>query len=359
MPKKRTSTLLFGVCPNFGDIYGINLYKSFFKLLLLQNFEKSEDQMVVGFIGLGNLGHKLAATLSRNGIKLVIHDIDKSRAQKLIKDGASWATNPRLVAKNCDQIITCLPSPKICAAVMESENGVIQGLTKEKIWIEMSTTSKDEVLRLAEKVKQKGAASSDCPVSGGCHKAASGNISIFSGCERKVFERVKPILFLMGEKILHTGGLGTASILKVMTNYLATANLVTCCEALTTMKGAGLDLATTFEAIKISSGNSFVHETESQVILNGSRDINFTMTLVLKDIEMFQELAKVNNIPLDISPKLIEIFKEGVSSFGADSNSPSIIKRLERKTGLNISAPGFPAKIVDDEPEKRGFEVKL
>ena len=315
--------------------------------------------MVVGFIGLGNLGHKLASTLSRNGIKLVIHDINKSRAQKLIKDGAIWAANPRLVAKNCDQIITCLPSPKICADVMESENGVIQGLTKGKIWIEMSTTSQDEVLRLAARVKKKGAASSDCPVSGGCHKAASGNISIFSGCERKVFERIKPILFLMGKKILHTGVLGSASILKVMTNYLATANLVTCCEALTTMKGAGMDLATAFKAIKISSGNSFVHETESQVILNGSRDINFTMALVLKDIEIFQELAKVNNIPLDISPKLIEIFKEGVSSFGAESNSPSIIERLERKTGLKINAPGFPAEIFDNEPEKKGFEVKL
>ena len=163
----------------------------------------------------------------------------------------------------------------------------------------------------------------------------------------------------MGKKILHTGVLGSASILKVMTNYLATANLVTCCEALTTMKGAGMDLATVFKAIKISSGNSFVHETESQVILNGSRDINFTMALVLKDIEIFQELAKVNNIPLDISPKLIEIFKEGVSSFGAESNSPSIIERLERKTGLKISAPGFPAEIFDDEPEKKGFEVKL
>ena len=95
----------------------------------------------------------------------------------------------------------------------------------------------------------------------------------------------------MGKKILHTGELGTASVLKVMTNYLATSNLIACCEALTTMKGEGLDLAKTFEAIKISSGNSFVHETESQVILNGSRDINFTMDLVLKDIELFQQIA--------------------------------------------------------------------
>ncbi|MED5532415.1 MAG: NAD(P)-dependent oxidoreductase, partial [Pseudomonadota bacterium] len=235
--------------------------------------------MIVGFIGLGNLGQKLASTLSRNGVNLIVNDINETKAQELIKKGAVWAKTPQLVAEQSDQIITCLPSPRICADVMESENGVIAGLTEGKIWIEMSTTSKFEVLRLNDKISEKGAVSSDCPVSGGCHKAASGNVSIFSGCEREVFERIKTTLFIMGKKILHTGDLGTASVLKVMTNYLATANLISCCEALTTMKSAGLDLATTFEAIKISSGNSFVHETESQVILNGSRDINFTMGL--------------------------------------------------------------------------------
>ena len=314
-------------------------------------------QMIVGFIGLGNLGQKLASTLSRNGVNLIVNDINETKAQELIKNGATWAKTPQLVAELSDQIITCLPSPRICADVMESENGVIAGLKEGKIWIEMSTTSKFELLRLNEKIGEKGAVSSDCPVSGGCHKAASGNISIFSGCEREVFERIKATLFIMGKKILHTGDLGTASVLKVMTNYLATANLISCCEALTTMKSAGLDLATTFEAIKISSGNSFVHETESQVILNGSRDINFTMGLVLKDIEMFQELAANNNVTLDISPKLVEIFKEGISLFGEHKNSPAIIQRLERKTCQNVIADGFPSRIIDDEPEKKGFEV--
>jgi len=315
--------------------------------------------MVIGFIGLGNLGGKLARTLSRNDIELMVHDINKEKASTLISEGACWADSPRILAEKSDQIITCLPSPQICSEVMESTNGVISGLKKGKIWIEMSTTSKNEVLRLAEKVKEKGVASSDCPVSGGCHKAASGNISIFSGAERNVFNQIKPLLFIMGKKVLHTGELGTASILKVMTNYLATANLITLCEALTTMKSAGLNLGTTFEAIKISSGNSFVHETESQVILNGSRDINFTMGLVLKDIEMFQEIAVNNNISLDISPELIRIFKEGISSFGKYEKSPNIIKRLEEQTGLNITESGFPPCIFDEEPESLGFEVRL
>ena len=315
--------------------------------------------MIVGFIGLGNLGEKLAATLLRNNINLIVHDKLKKNAVKLIEKGANWEDTPIELAKKSDFIITCLPSPSISATVMETRYGVIEGISKGKIWIEMSTTSKQEVSRLSKLVQNKGGFSADCPVSGGCHRASTGNISIFSGCERKVFEKIKPILFIMGKKILHTGKIGTASVLKVMTNYLATSNLISCCEALTTMKGEGIDLAKTFEAIKISSGNSFVHETESQVILNGSRDINFTMDLVLKDIELFQQIADERNIPLDISPKLIEIFKDGISKYGDRAFSPSIVQRLEHKTGLNVQCDGFPEKIEDYDEESLGYEVVL
>jgi 3-hydroxyisobutyrate dehydrogenase len=161
----------------------------------------------------------------------------------------------------------------------------------------------------------------------------------------------------LGRRVLHTGALGTASVLKVMTNYLATANLVTVCEALVTSKMAGMDLNTTYEAIRISSGNSFVHETESQVILNGSRDINFTMDLVIKDISLFQDIADRAGVPLEISPKLIDIFKDGQDRYGSREWSPNIIKRLEEAVGVDILAPGFPAEMTDDEPEEAGYEV--
>ena len=118
------------------------------------------------------------------------------------------------------------------------------------------------------------------PGVGGCHRADTGNIAIFAGCDRATFETILPRLTKMGRRVLRTGEIGSASTLKVITNYLATANLISCCEALVTAKGAGMDLATAYEAIKISSGTSFVHETESQAILNSSRDISFTMDLV-------------------------------------------------------------------------------
>ena len=311
----------------------------------------------IGFIGLGNVGAKLAGTLLRNDVDLTIRDLDKSAAQPLLDKGAKWANTPKEMAENCDIIITCLPSPAISAAVMEADDGILAGMRPGMIWAEMSTTDESEVKRLGAIVEAHGGHAIDCPVSGGCHRAATGNIAIFAGCERDIFEKMLPFLTKMGRRVLHTGALGSASILKVVTNYLATANLVSVAEALTTCKAAGMDLNTSFEAIKISSGNSFVHETESQVILNGSRDINFTMDLVLKDIGLFDEVARKAGLNLELSPLLVRMFKEAIEEYGARELSPNIIRRFEEPAGLKITAPGFPADILDDEPEEPGYEV--
>jgi len=313
--------------------------------------------MRVGFIGLDNVGAKLAGTLLRNDVDLTIRDLDKNAAEPLLQKGAKWANSPKEMAENCDLIITCLPSPAISAAVMESDDGILAGMRDGMIWAEMSTTDEAEVKRLGAIVEAKGGHAVDCPVSGGCHRAATGNIAIFAGCERPVFEAMLPYLTKMGRRILHTGPLGSASVLKVVTNYLATANLVSCSEALATCQAAGMDLNTSFEAIKISSGNSFVHETESQVILNGSRDINFTMDLVLKDIGLFDEVAKRAGLDLELSPLLISLFKKAIAKYGEREFSPNIIKLIEEPAGLDITAPGFPAEILDDEPEEPGYEV--
>jgi 3-hydroxyisobutyrate dehydrogenase len=311
-------------------------------------------QMKIGFIGLGNVGGKLAGSLLRNGCDLTVYDLDAGLVAKFVKRGAKPTTSPLTMMQNCDAVITCLPSPAASAVVVEE---MLPAVDDTKIWMEMSTTDESEVKRLAALVKKQGGSAMECPVSGGCHRADTGNISIFAGCDRATFERMLPTLTTLGRRVLHTGEIGTASVLKVMTNYLATANLLTCCEALVTMKAAGVDMNTTYEAMKISSGTSFVHETESQLILNGSRDVSFTMDLVKKDIGLFQKIAEKANVPLEISPLMIQIFDDGITRFGERELSPNIIRRLEEATGLSISAPGFPAELTDDEPEEAGYEV--
>ena len=310
--------------------------------------------MNFGFIGLGNVGGKLSGSLIRNGLDVAVHDLNAALVATKVASGAKDGQSPALLMKTCDVVITCLPSPAASAAVLDQ---MLPYVKHGKIWMEMSTTDEAEVKRISTQVSTLGGEAVDCPVSGGCHRADTGNISIFAGCNRNTFERILPLLTTMGRRVLHTGEVGSASVLKVLTNYLATANLVSCAEALTVAKAAGMDLGVAYEAMAISSGTSFVHETESQVILNGSRNISFTMDLVAKDIGLFQEVANRAGVPLELNPLLINIFQDGIEKFGARELSPNIIKRLELVTGLDVTAPGFPEEMEDDEPEEPGEEV--
>ena len=313
--------------------------------------------MKVGFIGLGNVGGKLAGSLLRNNFDLTVRDLDKNLTQSFKDLGAKVANSAKELAEQVDLIITCLPSPKICAEVMEAEDGVISGLSENKIWLEMSTTDEAEIKRISKKIIKKKATPLDGPVSGGCHRAATGNIAIFVGGERNAFDKILPALTVMGRKILHTGELGSATVLKVITNYLASVHLVALGEAWTVAKKSNLDLAKAYKGIAVSSGNSFVHETESQVILNGSYNINFTMDLVLKDTGLFDDLAKKLGAPLEISPKVVEIFKDGQKKYGSRAWSSMIVKRMEDINNIDFRAKGFPDELIDNEPEEKGYEI--
>jgi 3-hydroxyisobutyrate dehydrogenase len=313
--------------------------------------------MKIGFIGLGNVGGKLANSLLRNKFELTVRDLDEDLTKDFQNKGAEIANSPKELVQQVDLIITCLPSPKICAEVMEGNDGVIAGISKNKIWLEMSTTDESEIKRLGKLVKERDGIPLDGPVSGGCHRAANGNIAIFVGGERNAFEKILPALTVMGRKVLHTGELGSATVLKVITNYLASTHLVALGEAWTVAKKYNLDLSKVYKGIAISSGNSFVHETESQVILNGSYNINFTMDLVLKDTGLFDNLAKKLNAPLEISPLIVKIFKDGQKKYGSRAWSSMIVKRMEDLNNVDFRADGFPDELIDNEQEEKGYEI--
>ena len=310
--------------------------------------------MKVGFIGLGNVGGKLARSLVRNGMDVTVFDLDPELVADFVSRGAQGGASAAELMQGCDAVVTCLPSPAACATVVAE---MLPHVGPGKVWMEMSTTDAEQIKDHAAQIIAKGGEAVDCPVSGGCHRADTGNISIYAGCTRATFDKVLPILTHMGRRILHVGPVGTSSTLKVMTNYLATINLLSLCEALTVMKAAGMDLGMTYEAIAMSSGTSFVHETESQLILSGSRDVNFTLDLVQKDVGLFQKLADDHGIKLELSPKMIDMLTDGQRRYGDRAQSDRMIERLEEATGLDVTAPGFPQELIDDEPEERGYEV--
>ena len=313
--------------------------------------------MKIGFIGLGNVGAKLAASLVRNGYDVIVRDADEAAVARLLEAGAGKSETGRALAEACDVIITCLPSPMISAQVLEEPDGVLEGLSDGKIWLEMSTTEADDLQRLGALVAARGGIAMDTPVSGGCHRATTGNIAIFAGGDREAFEKVLPLLATMGRQIVHTGKLGTASILKVITNYLAGVQLLSTGEAFMVAKKAGIDLAVAYEAIRVSSGNSFVHETEGQLILNGSYKINFTMDHEVKDVTLFDDLARSYGVPVELSPVCVAAMEDGLARYGPRVWSSQVVKRLEDDCKVDLRAPGFPAYLTDQEPEAVGGEV--
>ena len=313
--------------------------------------------MRVGFIGLGNLGYRLANNLVVSNVETFIYDLKRDLGKELEEKGAVWMDSPQRVAESSDICITCLPSPEAVSIVLEGSDGLLKGLGPEKLWIEMSTTDSEEVIRLGRLAEGRGAKVVEAPVSGGCHRASTGNISILVGGNRDAFEVALPILKIIGHKIIHVGEIGKASVLKVVTNFLASTHLVAIGEALMVCKRSGLDLGKAFKGIQASSGNSFVHETESQVILSGSYNVNFTMDLVCKDVGLFHNLVEKLGIKADLSPLITEIFREGRDTFGDKSWSTKIVKRLEDACKENLRAEGFPSELIDEEIKAVGVEL--
>jgi len=312
----------------------------------------------VGFIGLGNVGSKLACNILQAGYNLFIYDIEEKTSNELVSKGAVWKNSLKDMIENTSLIITCLPSPQAVNEVVEGKLGMVNYINDKHLWIEMSTTDEKEMIRLSKLIESKGANVLEAPVTGGQHRAESGNISVLSAGKRESFNRAFPILSEIGFEVLYCGKLGNASTLKVVTNYLASINLLSIGEALMVCKKYGIDLKKAYQGIKISSGNSFVHETESQVILNGSYDVGFTMDLACKDVGLFNQLTKNLNIPAEISPLMVKIFNEGRKKYGDRALSTSIVKLLEEKCNTELREKGFPSQLHDKEPRKKGIEIK-
>ena len=301
--------------------------------------------MRYGFIGLGNLGGKLAASLARNGFDLVVNDADPKSAEPLLAAGAGWAATPAEVAAQVDAVITCLPSPAVSERVLTGPEGVLAGAKPGATWIEMSTIDQDTILRLAAVAADSGVATLETPVTGGVHLAATGEITVIVGGDAELFERHRPAFAAMGSRIFHVGPIGSASLIKVITNMLAFVHLVAAGEALMLAKRGGLDLAQAFHVISASSGTSFVHETESQLILNGSYNINFTMDLACKDLGFAMKFGRDFGVPLDLAALTAQTFIRAREAYGGGAWSTQVVKLLEDALGADLRAPGFPAEL--------------
>jgi 3-hydroxyisobutyrate dehydrogenase len=292
-----------------------------------------------GYVGLGNLGYHLAAGLARAGFAVTAYDRDSAKAAP---PGAGRAATLEDLAAASDHVVTCLPSPAASEAVLAA---LLPHLRPGTTWIENSTLGRADVLRLSGLVERAGVALLEAPVTGGVHLAARGEITILAGGPTDLVEAHRPALAAMGGRLFHMGPLGSAAVIKVITNMLAFVHLIADGEALMLAARGGLDLRTAWQAIAASSGNSFVHETEGQLILNGSYDVGFTMDLAVKDLGFAMDYGRAFGVPLPLAAQAMQAFLMGRAAYGGEAQSTAIVRLLEDALGTPLRAEGFPARL--------------
>ena len=306
----------------------------------------STSKLRIGFIGLGALGEGLCNNLVKAGYSVTANDLNKDLAKRLLEGGAAWSADVAGACRNADVVITVLPSPAMSRAVVEGANGVFDNLPRGGTWIEMSTTDMEDLLRLAEVAKTKGITVLECPVTGGVHLANSGEITVLVGGEQSTFDRVQDILGTMGGEIIYMGKMGNASVVKVVTNMLAFIHLIAAGEAMMLPAKYGVDPDATYRAIRASSGNSFVHETESKLVLSGSYNVKFTMDLACKDLGLVNGIAEKIGVPLELGSMAQQIFRRARGLYGSQAQSPEVVRMIEAACGLELRAPGYPTELV-------------
>ena len=306
----------------------------------------STSKLRIGFIGLGALGEGLCNNLVKAGYPVTVNDLNKDLAQRLLAGGATWSDDVAGTCRDADVVITVLPSPAVSRKVVEGAGGVFENLKSGGTWIEMSTTDMEDLLRLADVAATKGLTVLECPVTGGVHLANSGEITVLVGGEQSTFDRVQDILGTMGGEIIYMGKMGNASVVKVVTNMLAFIHLIAAGEAMMLPAKYGVDPDATYRAIRASSGNSFVHETESKLVLSGSYNVKFTMDLACKDLGLVNGIAEKIGVPLELGSMAQQIFRRARGLYGSQAQSPEVVRMIEAACGLELRAPGYPTELV-------------
>jgi 3-hydroxyisobutyrate dehydrogenase len=298
--------------------------------------------MRYGYVGLGNLGGHLAASLLKAGFPVTVFDRDLALADRHVAMGAARADSAGDLAAGVDHVITCLPSPAVSETVLRE---MLPRMRPGATWVENSTLGRDDILRLGALAAEHGVQMMEAPVTGGVHLAARGEITVLAGGDRVLYDLHLPALQAIGNRIFHMGPLGSAAVIKVITNMLAFIHLVADGEALMLARRGGLDLKTAWEAITASSGTSFVHETEGQLILNGSYDIAFTNDLALKDLGFALGFGREFGVPLALAGLTEQTFVAAKAAYGGQAQSTQVVKLLEDVLGVDLRAEGFPARL--------------
>lgn len=300
--------------------------------------------MKIGFIGLGTMGGGMAANVLKAGYDLSVHDIRREAATPLLENGASWADTPAELAAECDVVLTSLPGPREVEAVALGEGGVLEGMRAGGVYIDMSTSSPTLIRSIAERFADKGAAVLDAPVSGGPVGARTGRLAVMVGGDRAVYERVKPALDAIGDRVGYIGGVGSGSIAKLMHNCIGYGLQTIVAECLTLGVKAGVDAAPLFEAIcngSVGRGSTFANTYPNTYLAGNFDPPSFALRLAHKDVGLALELAREYGVPMGVGSIAYQEMTAALNRGWADKDSRiAMLLQEERAGGVEVRVGG-------------------
>ena len=288
----------------------------------------------IGFIGLGIMGLPMARNLLKAGYPVVAYNRTSSKAEELAADGATATASPREVSEQASVIITMVTDSPDVEEVVLGQNGVIEGIQRDAVLIDMSTISPSVTRAIAERVEEKAGRMLDAPVSGGSWGAIEGTLSIMVGGEKSVFDRCLPVFQAMGKNIVHTGPSGMGQTTKLVNQILVAGTMNAVAEAMVFAASSGADLETTIEAVKGGAAGSWQLQNLGPRLIKGDFAPGFMVRLQQKDLRLILEGAREMRLTLPATALINQLFASLEASGNGDEGTQALVKVHERLAGI-------------------------
>jgi 3-hydroxyisobutyrate dehydrogenase len=296
--------------------------------------------MRIGFIGLGNMGGPMALNLIKAGHSLTVHDIRRQMADPHLSGGAKWADTPADVARDSELILTSLPGPKEVEAVaLGGENGIIHGIQKGTVYADLSTNSPTVIRRLHGIFAERGIVMLDAPVSGGVPGARNATLSVMVGGDQAVYERIKPALDAIGDKVAYIGDIGAGAVAKLVHNMIAICTTQVLAEAFTMGVKAGVPPQALLTAVQNGAYGQgmMLKGLMPKMVFTGNFDrVTFALKLARKDLGLATELAREHNVPMPVANIVEQDMLEALVHGLGEKDSSAAFTVQEDRAGVKV-----------------------
>lgn len=299
--------------------------------------ENSTASASVAFIGLGNMGRRMAARLVAAGYKVAVFDTNPAAVQSLEEAGARSAGSPADAVSDADFILSSLPNPAIVEAVYLGSDGVLKGAKPGAVAADLSTIDPATAVSVRDALAQVNIGFLDAPVSRGVQGAENGTLAIMAGGSTTDFSRILPILQHLGSSITHVGESGTGQLVKLCNNMISAINTVAAAEVMVVGRRAGLDTKTMYDVLTSGSAESHILSSYfPRVVFSEERPTGFSLDFMVKDLDLFLSAANKTEVPMFLSGAVRQVFRMAQGQGLGNRDSCHVVEVYEQTAGVRL-----------------------